>query len=201
MASQFKNRLVGITILVALVVIFLPSLIDGKKTAYQEELVAIPISPDVKMHSKAFVEQELVGNEVLSETATDNSNAIASEWKVEEIADPVSINKSAKVEKIAALKAEKKALPKKNVATFSNPAWTIQLGAFQNKANINSLIVKLNKSGFRVHTIPKQVVDGKLTRVFVGPDISKAKLEKKLKRLKQLTNLNGKLVPFNPIKP
>ena len=44
MASQFQNRLVGITILVASVVIFLPSIIDGKKTAYEDEFVATPIN-------------------------------------------------------------------------------------------------------------------------------------------------------------
>lgn len=200
MAPQFKNRLVGITILVALVVIFLPSLIDGKKTAYQEEFVAIPISPEVKVHSKAFAKQTILVDESLSDEMLTDSNETASEWKVEEIAEPVSLNEPASVKKIAAVKSEKVSA-KKDVVTFTDPAWTIQLGAFQNKANINSLIRKLNKAGFRVHTIPKQIVDGKLTRVFIGPDISKTKLEKKLPRLKQLTNLNGKLVPFNPIKP
>ena len=54
MASQFKNRLVGVTILVALVVIFLPSIIDGKKTSYQQEFVTTPIKPELKEHSKQF---------------------------------------------------------------------------------------------------------------------------------------------------
>jgi len=45
------------------------------------------------------------------------------------------------------------------------------------------------------------VMDGQLTRVFVGPDVSKGKLESNLPRLKSLTGLNGKLIPFSPIEP
>ncbi|MCP5077306.1 MAG: sporulation protein, partial [Psychromonas sp.] len=52
MASQFQNRLVGISMLVATVVIFLPTVIDGKKTAYEDEFVATPIHPEVKAHTQ-----------------------------------------------------------------------------------------------------------------------------------------------------
>jgi len=206
--SQFKNRLVGVTILVALVVIFLPSLIDGKKTTYQQEFVSTPIKPELKEHTKKFPtttefnDQKLVieNQEAVQE---QNESVPVSDWKVEEVAATVAADE--KVEKNEVVKAEVKPKPKPKPVTkapvFDDPAWTIQLGAFQNKANINTLLKKLNKAGFQVHTVPKEVIDGQLTRVFVGPDVSKQKLEDKLPRLKSLTSLNGKLVPFNPIAP
>ena len=205
MDSQFKNRLVGVTILVALVVIFLPSLIDGKKTTYQQEFVATPIKPELKEHSKTFPETTAVNNEQLIIENEPNGDAQSetestSDWKVEEVASTVVIDEP------KAQPAEIKSAPTPKPVTvkapvFDDPAWTIQLGAFQNKANINTLLKKLNKAGFQAHTVPKEVIDGQLTRVFVGPDVSKEKLEEKLPRLKSLTSLNGKLVPFNPIAP
>ena len=203
MASQFKNRLVGITILVALVVIFLPSLIDGKKNTYQQEFVATPIKPSLKKHSKTFEENADFKQEKIvivdeEPKEVEDSSQEPEEWKVEEIAKTVDVDQKQETEAKSSL-AKKVSKPKKE--TFKTPAWTIQLGAFQNKANINSLLKKLNKAGFQVHTIPKEVMDGQLTRVFVGPDVSQEKLKSKLPRLKRLTNLNGKLVPFNPIEP
>lgn len=45
MASKFQNRLVGTVILVALGVIILPWLLDGKKKHYEDEFAAIPLVP------------------------------------------------------------------------------------------------------------------------------------------------------------
>ncbi|WP_314155025.1 cell division protein DedD [Rouxiella badensis] len=45
MASKFQNRLVGTVILVALGVIILPGLLDGKKKHYEDEFASIPLVP------------------------------------------------------------------------------------------------------------------------------------------------------------
>ena len=216
MATQFKNRLVGVTILVALVVIFLPSLIDGKKTSYQQEFVATPIKPELKPHTKTFAEPVTINDPKLVVEPIKVSQSIKTveqknspsvkektnnaEWKVEEIA-AVLETETASTKQTAAPTKHSNAVANYEKVNFTDPAWTIQLGAFENKANINALLKKLNKAGFRAHTIPKVVMDGQLTRVFVGPDVSKEKLESQLPRLKNLTSLNGKLVPFTPIEP
>lgn len=210
MASQFKNRLVGVTILVASVVIFLPSIIDGKKTIYEDEFVATPIKPEAKVHTltlPGIIEVEPVADKPQTNTdISDNKPANNTDWQIEEVADAVTINEPKpkaqpqKVEKIAV----KKTLPTKPAPAkkkLPETAWTIQLGAFQNAKNINQLLKKLHKAGFQAHTIPTQVIDGKLTRVFVGPDVSKSKLEKQLPQLKRLTKLQGKLLPFNAVNP
>jgi len=201
-ASQFKNRLVGIIILVALVVIFLPSLIDGEKTSYQQEFVSTPIKPELKQHTKTIpndiaIKQEKIVIENSQSITNEKLDSNTTEWKVEEVATTVVSNEKPTQDLIA------NTVPQSNneKVNFTDPAWTIQLGAFENKANINALLKKLNKAGFRAHTIPEVVMDGQLTRVFVGPDVSKRKLESKLPRLKGLTGLNGKLIPFSPIEP
>ncbi|WP_375058137.1 cell division protein DedD [Zobellella sp. DQSA1] len=48
MATQFQHRLVGTVILVALGVIFLPDLLDGKQQGAPEEAVSIPLRPELE---------------------------------------------------------------------------------------------------------------------------------------------------------
>ncbi|MGL5907960.1 MAG: SPOR domain-containing protein, partial [Shewanella sp.] len=45
MSSQFHNRLVGTVVLVALGVIFLPDILDGKKDRKEEQFAEIPLRP------------------------------------------------------------------------------------------------------------------------------------------------------------
>lgn len=186
MASHFKNRLVGVTILVTIVVIFLPSIIDGKKTTYQDEFVAMPIKPELQAHRKSETTDNTGANQ--KETVVEDE-----QWQIEEVAEPVVLAAKGPAAKSSKSEASKKTAPK--------TAWTIQLGAFQNAENINALLKKLHKAGFQAHTVPVEVIDGKLTRVFVGPDVSQAKLEKQLPHLKRLTQLEGKLMPFNAVNP
>lgn len=206
MASQFQNRLVGISILVACVVIFLPSIIDGKKMAYEDEFVATPIHPELKAHTQIFDTQDdssLPAESEQKASLSDQDRVVDEQWEVEEVSEPISVDKQQAVETV---KTVQKAAPKKEVKTpakpvMPEPAWAIQLGAFQNAKNINSLLQKLHKAGFQAHTVPNEVIDGKLTRLFVGPDVSKEKLEQQLPRLKRLTKLDGKLLPFDAVNP
>jgi DedD protein len=212
-ASQFQNRLVGISILVASVVLFLPTIIDGKKTAYEDEFVATPIHPEIKKHTQVRTEsidiQDEDSNEIAISSGPDpvrQVETVDENWQVEEVKSTVTIDKKV-VSKQPTEKLVTKNTPKtvntqsikKKVAP--QKAWTIQLGAFQNATNINTLLKSLHKAGFQAHTVPTEVIDGQLTRVFVGPDVSKSKLEKQLPRLKRLTKLEGKLYPFDAVNP
>jgi len=204
-AFQFKNRLVGVTIVVACVVIFLPSIIDGKKTAYEDKFVATPIKPPSQTHTST-TEQITAPSESATPLADDKAQTVDN-WEIEEVA--ATVTAAAEKEeaphkrqaKVASVKQPRKAPTAVKKVAVPEKAWVIQLGAFQNAANINSLLKKLHKAGFQAHTIPTDVIDGQLTRVFVGPNVSKKTLEKQLPRLKRLTKLQGKLIVFNAAHP
>jgi len=198
-ASHFQNRLVGISILVASVVIFLPSIIDGKKMAYEDEFVATPIRPESKQHSQQFAPEQAQG-ETFTEADIAQVPREDEQWQVEEVPQTAPIAKSTETVAVNKVKPSTTTVaPQKRVMPAN--AWTIQLGAFQNAANINSLLKTLHKAGFQAHTVPADVIDGELTRLFVGPDVSEEKLKKQLPRLKRLTKLEGKLMPFNAVNP
>ena len=195
MSSQFQNRLVGVTILVASVVIFLPSIMDGKKATYEDEFVATPIKPQLREHTQQIAPKANISTETEQvEPNNKPNNKPNNEWKIEEVAAPVTLSDTPPEQQ------QTKANISKAVANV-NKAWSIQLGAFRNAKNINSLLKKLHKAGFDANTIPIEVIDGDLTRVFIGPNVSKKKLEKLLPQLKRLTKLQGKLIPFNAVKP
>lgn len=219
MASHFQNRLVGISILVATVVIFLPSIIDGKKQTYEDEFVATPIHPPLKVHTQQLDTGPVSVAQSPKKVALPTPKPVANsdvkvtppvveddQWQVEEIVSVAETNTPAKVVPARQPKVVAQAptlsvpaAPKKK--PLPDHAWTIQLGAFKNLANINSLLKTLHKAGFQAHTVPAQVIDGELTRLFVGPDVSKEKLKKQLPRLKRLTKLEGKLMPFSAVNP
>jgi DedD protein len=60
------------------------------------------------------------------------------------------------------------------------------------------LITQLRKAGFNAYTLPKVPVEGKLTRVFVGPEVSEEKLKARQQPIFKLTGLKGKIVAYNP---
>ncbi|UIU18260.1 cell division protein DedD [Klebsiella michiganensis] len=77
-------------------------------------------------------------------------------------------------------------------------AYVVQLGALKNADKVNEIVGKLRASGFKVYTSPSTPVQGKITRILVGPDTSKDKLKGRLGELKQLSGLSGVVMGYSP---
>ena len=66
---------------------------------------------------------------------------------------------------------------------------------------MNEIVGKLRGAGYRVYTSPSTPVQGKITRILVGPDASKDKLKGSLGELKQLSGLSvvsGVVMGYTP---
>ena len=74
----------------------------------------------------------------------------------------------------------------------------VQLGALKNADKVNEIVGKLRASGFKVYTSPSTPVQGKITRILVGPDASKDKLKGQLGDLQQISGLSGVVMGFTP---
>jgi DedD protein len=77
-------------------------------------------------------------------------------------------------------------------------AYVVQLGALKNADKVNEIVGKLRGAGYRVYTSPSTPVQGKITRILVGPDASKDKLKGSLTELKQLSGLSGVVMGYTP---
>lgn len=238
MASKFQNRLVGTVILVAVGVIVLPGLLDGKKKHYKEEFAAIPLvpKPDDQQDSemvppvtqslpaqppegaRAAVEGE---SDKLASTAESGTSKPVSNSQPTVVTPPPvqqSIQpkpkpaESAKPKPIAQPKTAAKAMEQPKPVEQAKPveqpkpveekapagqAWVVQLGALKNAARVNEIVAQLRLSGYRAYTVPSTPVQGQITRIFVGPDASKSKMQNAVGELRSLTGLSGVVKPYS----
>jgi DedD protein len=207
LSTPFQNRLVGTMIVAAVAIIFLPDVLDGDKKTYQEEFDKIPTAPkvDFKPQTQSFPNDKLAGlpkEEISEEIALDDE--VAEKENQTTANDVVQKNDTFNdVKPLASVKSDdvkpqavvKKTMPEKAV---SQQAWAIQLGSFRHKKNVEELVKKLETAGYTVFTRPIQTKNGTLTKVFVGPELIKSSLEKKIPALKTLTNVQGKVARFTP---
>ena len=228
MSTPFQNRLVGTVIVAAAVIIFLPNLLDGKKKSNQTDFEEIPQVPTFtgKMIKKPFPEQKLVIKDkatILNEKAQDellkkdNTAQRHSKKNIQVIENkPVKtditnakVTSAIKAKKIVTTTASntktksvitKPALGQQPPKPVNKEAWVIQLGSFKHKSNVAELVAKLKRNGYTVFTKPIQTKQGTLTKVFVGPELIKTSLIKKIPALTKLTNVQGKVARFYPVK-
>lgn len=220
MASKFQNRLVGTIILVALGIIILPGLLDGKKKHHQEKFAAIPLVPgsgDQQDHEiippvthslpEKPEDQEKAatlvnsGEPTSGPAAQPGATAQNGQQSVQ-ITEPPSAQQKTQPSSSAnrvteapskPANSEKKAEPTPPVAK----AYVVQLGALKNAARVDEVIARLRLSGYQVYTQPSTPVQGQLTRIYVGPDISQAKMQAAIEELHQLSGLQGVVRPYS----
>ncbi len=189
MASKFQSRLVGTIILAAVGVIFLPDVLDGKKAHYKEELAEIPIKPDIGVENETFEVLEPVAVQTALPAAPVTEQQVQGETS--ESQDKMASELAS--EDNVAVKIEES--PSDN--DYQKSAWIIQLMALKNADNADRLVVDLQKRGYQAHTKK----ENNFTRVFIGPDTSKVKLEKQIKELEKITGSKGQLMKFKPLNP
>lgn len=250
MASKFQNRLVGTIILVALGVIILPGLLDGKKKHYEDEFASIPLVPKpgdaqeqdvVPPVSQSLPAQppegavEAVHGQGNTATQPANSGQELPDDAGAQSVTPVTTNTAPpkQVQPVRSAPNKPKAIepkpmveakpiekpkqvhsksieqpkdveppkvenkPQTQEKAPAGQSYVVQLGALKNAAKVNEIVASLRLSGFRAYTVPSTPVQGQITRVFVGPDASRQKLESSLPRLNQISGLNGQVRSYS----
>ncbi|EKO3786285.1 SPOR domain-containing protein [Vibrio harveyi] len=198
MASKFQSRLVGTIILVAVGVIVLPDVLDGKKLHYKEEFASIPIKPELDSDVENFEilepEEDNVSLPESPVTATVDESEVSpanvSVPKTEPATQPEHANKQPEKVEVAVRPVEEK-------NQYEDSAWIIQLMALKNHENAVALVEDLQKRGYQAHVKKENT----FTRVIVGPDVSKSKLERQVKELQKITGSKGQLLKFKPLNP
>ncbi|MBG6247375.1 MULTISPECIES: cell division protein DedD [Symbiopectobacterium] len=205
MASKFQNRLVGTIILVALGVIVLPALLDGKKKHYEDEFAAIPLVP--KPGDSTEAESLLSLNQSLPSQPPEGAQQAMQGQPAQggvtapEDDDTMQVppsstppSSSAPIEIAPPAVAARPVTTKVDVKLEAAPAgqaYVVQLGALKNADKVNEIVAKMRLSGYRAYTVPSTPVAGEITRIYVGPDASKQKLQSALGELQQLSGLTG----------
>ena len=213
MSSAIQNRLVGTIILVALAVIFLPDILDGKKESNKDLFVDLPKRPPMKavVEADAFPSETVKSNtarelEVLDQDINDDPDARDSAQAVSAGTTAASQgnNSAEQAEQgVASSVVEDKSLQQATVVQkdegklLQGAGWVVQLGVFRHQKNVRDLLDKLDAAGYRAFSQPVKTSAGEFTKVFVGPDVQKSELEKAIPHLNELTKLQGRLTPFS----
>ncbi|WP_253651697.1 MULTISPECIES: SPOR domain-containing protein [unclassified Vibrio] len=197
MASKFQSRLVGTIILVAVGVIVLPDVLDGKKLHYKEEFASIPIKPELDSDVENFEILEPVEDDIaLPDSPVE---AVVQEQEGAQVAasepDPTPTPKPEVIKQPEQVEVATRPVQEKN--QYEDSAWIIQLMALKNHENAVALVADLQKRGYQAHTKKEK----EFTRVIVGPDVSKSKLERQVKELQKITGSKGQLLKFKPLNP
>ncbi|GAD78932.1 SPOR domain-containing protein [Vibrio ezurae] len=208
MASKFQSRLVGTIVLVAVGVIVLPDILDGEKSHYQEETVAIPIKPQLESEVESFAVLDPVEEDV--SLPPEPVEEVIPEHNAKHKAEPVKHEAKATHSHATAPKHEVKhtTTHKKEVVKvkeakvvernhYQDSAWIIQLVSLRNAENAEKMAKDLQKSGYRASVVKAN----NFYRVIVGPDVSRSKLEAELPKLNKLLGANGQIQTFKPLKP
>ena len=205
MNSALQNRLVGTVIIVALAVIFLPDLLDGKKQTKQDIQVSIPKVPEVlSMQQPSEVDIEILNQQaqitasIELETAVDDEPSAELESSRPTMSIPTTNNPSSKLNMQP--QNQNASLANQTQILITDPqdsaGWVVQLGSFRHQKNVRELMNVLEKAGYRTFSRPVQTPSGELTKVFVGPEIEQEKLKMALPHLNEITKLKGRLTPF-----
>jgi DedD protein len=203
--SALQNRLVGTVIIVALAVIFLPDLLDGKKQTKQDIQVSIPKVPEVlsmqqpsEVDMEALNQQAQITASIELEIAVDDEPSTELESSRPTMNIPTTNNASSELNMQP--QNPNASLAYQTQILIADPqdsaGWVVQLGSFRHQKNVRELINVLEKAGYRTFSRPVQTPSGELTKVFVGPEIEQEKLKMALPHLNEITKLKGRLTPF-----
>ncbi|EMT6381795.1 cell division protein DedD [Providencia rettgeri] len=213
MASKFQNRLAGAIVLVAVGVIVLPALLDGDKKYNENEFAAIPIIPkpgdeeDIEaiapiVSTTTTASSEGASEAMLSEAITQQQNEQV-ETRPSTTTPAPSVVEPVKPEPKPELKVEPKPQPKPEPKPEPKPqpqgkAFVVQVIALNNASKVEEIVAKLRLSGYQVYMVPAKPVNNKLTRIYVGPEASRQRLEAALPELNKITGTKGIIQSYKP---
>ena len=198
MAAALKNRLVGTVILVAVAVIILPDMLDGKKSSNGDMFVNVPAAPAKKpiVNPEPFPDERVVASaqrpvEIVNEKPVDEPGS-----PVESVPE-ASSDSTAQVNNSPNDDLARQTVVEAPEESEQNNSWVIQLGSFRHQKNVKQLLDKLENAGYRAFSRPIETSSGPLTKVFVGPNLNKRELDGAISHLQELTGLRGKVTRFS----
>lgn len=208
MELQLKQRLVGITVIFSLAVIFLPMLLDGSGRNPQQISISIPPAPQVS--SPVRVEEKVI--ELRKEI---EEMPVLSPRIVDEISDPpdpetapIPEAETAKTEtkksseavpktKPPAIKEKPKAVKQAPKVAAGGESWVIQLGSFKEKNKAYKLRDRIRQSKLSAVFIEKFGKGSSTTyRVRMGPFLTREKAKVVLNKVMAKYNVKGLVMSY-----
>jgi DedD protein len=182
MDRRVKERLVGASILVVLIVLVVPELLSGPPSGSTQS----PATPGLPVNAPEPVRNVTV------DLATSHAPAPGSETE----SAPVSNAKPAApppLETAAPSPTSVAAAPKSPAA--GHATWAVQLGSFASRDNADKLVRQLKAQDFSVYVVPGGSGSATRYRVRVGPMADRGAAEQALAKLKSSGHVGSLVAP------
>jgi len=201
--KRARRRLVGAIALVISSVIVLPIIFDEPKPENDKYEIAINLPKPSKNNRNDSVflpKEELMGRETFDKV--DSSPELLDKSKInqqniEEITETLIEQKRIPIPgikpKIDRYPIETKNTNAANIADVTK-GFVVQLGAFSDQLKAKQQHANLASNGFKAYTETIKIDNNEVTRVRVGPFMTRSAAENELKKLKKL-GLDGVVAP------
>jgi DedD protein len=199
MDQNIKNRLVGVVVIFALAVIFLPMILDGSGVRRDQQEIVIPPQPLVTANpefEQKIVEMQAKVDELpdlepryIDEKSTADTIQRSDQSDKDKSSEPV-------VKQAAEPKAETKdeAVPETKTGGDS---WVLQVGSFQDRGKALAVRDKLRKSKIAAVFIEQFKNDGKASyRVRLGPFLNREQTRVAQNKIKAKHDIDGIIMKY-----
>jgi DedD protein len=195
MDRRVKERLIGASILVALIVLVVPELLSGPKPAAGRPAATLPAAAPEPIRNVTVdlsTSKPAANPDADAAVAAPASAAIAASAVHDAANIPASATSSAPPNpppRQAAVES-----PARSPISTSH-AWSVQLGSFASRANADNLTRQLKSQGFSVFVAPGGSGSGVRYRVRVGPLSDRESAERMAAKLKTLGHISSMVSP------
>ncbi|MES9941028.1 MAG: SPOR domain-containing protein [Candidatus Thiodiazotropha sp. 6PLUC2] len=181
--ERLKQRMLGGAVLVALIVIFVPMLIEEPVEKRDQSAHSIPIKPQSPTSQPVRTPEPVKPQKKIASEAPPPKPAVEQKPKAQPKPKPV-------------VKTKPKKAATSDKSRTSPTAWIIQVASLTNEKNAEKLVEKLRKAD-----LPAQMelvkLDGKRHyRIRVGPEVDHRLAEKMLAKIKKDFKMNPKLMRY-----
>ena len=201
-SDRIKQRLIGLGVLVALAVIFIPVLFNFQPSKPLDQASQIPPAPDILPVDIAEPIPPAVDNEVpdpddIFTLMEIDENEEASTSTLEKDDNSVVAERELPQQTTENIRAEPEVAPKL-LDNGLPESWVVQVGSFSELETAKKQVSRLQKAQYKAFH-QQGSVDGKqVFRVFVGPFISRNSAEQEKKLIDKSLGVSSFILSYEP---
>ena len=197
MEKNLKLRLVGIAVVVALAVIFLPMILDG--SGVRKHTLEVVIPPQPVLHSNPEFEQKIIELHAKVEALPRLPDVFVDENSGDKT-DPGDLQESTAVPEPVVNKKQEKGTDQAAEAEkpkVGGDSWVLQVGSYQDKDKALAQRDQLRKSNIAAVFIEQYKNDGKLSyRVRLGPFVNRDRTKIAQNKVKAKLDIDGLIMKY-----
>jgi DedD protein len=196
MDRRVKERLIGASILVALVVLVVPELLSGPKPLGQPTAILPAAAPEpIRNVTVDLTTSKAPANAEPEATESQPASSAAGPAPAPTDASPPPSPEASAVPRVDSARPAPVESAAPSPTSTAHGSWSVQLGSFASRANAENLTRQLKGQGFSVFVLSGGSGAAVRYRVRVGPLSDRESAERTAAKLKSLGHVSSLVAP------